>query len=229
MPEPAARRSPRLPSPSWVDRRLLLGVLLVLVAVVAGSRLVSGADHSTEVYVAAHPLLPGERVAAGDLRVGRVHFEGQGGGYVAAGTTPPVGYVVTRYVGAGELVPRAALSGSAATTTDTRLVTVPVAPGHLPDGLTHGDLVDVYLTAKPSAGGTVGRPVRVLAAAPVDSAATGGSSFGGSDYRSVVLAVPQPQVADVVHAVESGTIDLVRVPPAVAATSTPAGAASTGP
>jgi hypothetical protein len=189
----------------------------VLVAVVVGARVFAGADRATDVYVAAHALVPGERVVAADLTVGWVRFHGQGGSYVAASRTAPVGYLVTRYVGAHELVPLSALAARPGASLGSRLVTVPVQPGHLPVGLGHGDLVDVYLTPKPTGGGPVGTPKEVLAGAPVDSTDGGARSLGGSTSVSVVLAVPVAVVGAVVHAVESGTIDLVEVPPAVAA------------
>jgi hypothetical protein len=189
----------------------VVGVLLVLVAVVVGARLFASADHQSAVFVARHALVPGEHVVAADLTVGHVRFDGQGGRYVAAGAAP-VGYVVTRYVGAEEMIPVAALSASAPTVANSRFVTVPVAPGHLPDGLAHGDLVDIYLTPKATAGAIVPAPTLVASAVPVDSYDSGSRGFSGTATESVVLSVPSGIVRSVVHAVESGTIDLARVP-----------------
>jgi hypothetical protein len=104
---------------------------------------------------------------------------------------------------------------------------VPVTPGHLPDDLAHGDLVDVYLTPKVGTEAKVPRPVQVLASVAVDSYDDGSRSLAGGSTVSVVLAVPAGRVADVVHAVESGTIDLVRVPAAAAGSAPlPAGSAT---
>ena len=208
---PASPAARRLATPRWLDGRLVVGVLLVLLAVVLGTRIFATADRYSTVFVAARPLVPGERIATGDLRTGRVRFHGQAGWYVAAGAAP-VGYLVMHYVGPGELVPRSALSPAASVQQATRLVTVPVASGHLPVGLSHGDLVDVYLTPKVGAGQRVPSPTQVLNAVPVDS--TDGSSGGlaPSDAVSVVLAVPVGEVPATVHAVESGSIDVVRVP-----------------
>jgi hypothetical protein len=188
---------------------LVLGVLLVLVSVVAGARVFATADRYSEVYVARAALVPGEQVHAGDLTVGRVRFAGQGAAYVAAGREP-VGYVVTRYVAAGELIPAAALTDRATPSTQSRLVTVPVAAGHLPEDLEHGDVVDVYVTAK-SAGGARA-PSKVLSAAPVDTVGDGSGSLSGSIGVAVGLVAPPADVVALVAAVEGGTIDLVRVP-----------------
>jgi predicted transcriptional regulator len=79
----------------------------------------------------------------------------------------------------------------------------------------------VYVTAKSPAGGPAAAPVRVLAAVPVDSYDAAGGALSGSSTGSLVLAVPSASVASTVRAVESGSIDIVRVPDAVAAGSRP--------
>lgn len=211
MTEPAPRPR-RLGSPRWLDSRLVLGVVLVLLSVVAGARVFASAGRYTEVYLARHALSPGVRLTASDLAVGRVRFDGDGDRYVAASRRPPVGYVVTHYVGANDFVPLDSLSARDASAGDARLVTVPVQSGHLPSGLGHGDLVDVYVTVKRGATGAVPAPTRVLAGAPVESA-DAASGLTDGPTGNVVLSVPSEQVDDVVHAVESGQIDLVRVPP----------------
>lgn len=211
MTDVASPRAVRLATPRWLDARLALGVLLVAVSVVAGARVFASADNLTAVYVASHELVPGQHISADDLVVSHVRLRGQSGLYIAAAAAPPVGYVVTRYVGAHELVPVAALA-TATASGHSRLVTVPVQPGHLADALVRGDLVDIYLTAKAGAGQAVPQPVLVLAGVPVESRTGGTRTFSASSAFSVVLSVPVDKVADVIHAVESGTIDLVTVP-----------------
>ena len=226
MTEVASPRAARLAAPRWLDARLALGVLLVALSIVAGARVFTAADNTTAVYVAAHDLVPGQHLGADDFAVGHVRLPAQAGLYIAANTAPPVGYVVTRFVGAHELVPVAAL-GATGTAAHTRFVTVPVQSGHLEDELTRGELVDVYLTAKAASGEATPAPVLVIAAVPVESRSGGSRTFSASSAFSVVLSVPVDKVAAVVHAVESGTIDLVTVPPAEAAAS-PTTSASDG-
>ena len=108
-------RASRLATPRWLDARLVLGVVLVLVAVVVGARVFASAGRYTNVYVARHALVPGEHLDAADLSVGQVRFSGEGGSYVAVARCAPTGYLVTRYVAAGEFVPLTALSAAAST------------------------------------------------------------------------------------------------------------------
>jgi hypothetical protein len=59
-------------------------------------------------------------------------------------------------------------------------------------------------------------PTLVLAAVPVQSREGGARTFGGDSALAIVLAVPRADVRALVHAVESGTIDLVALPQAAA-------------
>lgn len=212
LPSPPARRVAR---PRWTEPRLLLGLLLVLTSVVVGSRVVAGADKTSPVYLARRPLAAGQLLGADDVTVGRARLSASGRRYLRADRPPPAGYVLTRPVGAGELLPIGALSAGAAAA--TRMVTVPVAPGHLPPGLSAGDAVDVYVTVKPAGQQGPVRPTRVLSGAAVQSRDGGSRGFAASAVVSVVLAVPDALVADVVQAVQTGAIDLVRVPAGAAA------------
>ncbi len=225
MAELVSPRATRTAVPRWLDVRLAVGVLLVLVAVVVGARVFASAGTMTPVWVAARDLVAGQHVGPGDLTVGHVRLDGQGGYYLSAHSGPPEGYVVTRFVGANEFVPANALSATAVGS-GTRLVTVPVQPGHLSADLARGALVDVYLTPKTGAGAVAPAPQLVLPAVPVESRDGGTGSFSGSSTVSVVLAVPADDVAAVVHAVESGTIDLVALPPAAAGGVRTAGSGS---
>jgi len=176
----------RLTRPSWLDTRVVLGLLLLLTSVVAGARVFAAADRYSTVWVARHALVPGEQLRPGDLAIGRVHFDGESRAYVATGSLP-AGYLVTRYVDAGELLPRAALTGNPTAVNASRLVTLPVASGHLPAALGRGDEVDVYLTTKTAAGGA-SPPSLVLPAAVVDSVETNGglSEIGRASCRERV-------------------------------------------
>ncbi len=216
MPDlPASPRATRLATPGWLDRRLVLGVLLVLVSVVVGARVLAAADTATPVWVAARDLAPGSTLAAGDVRPARVRLDGSGTRYVLAVGPPPVGYVLARGVGGGELLPRAALSRPGQAQRAAREVSVPVPAGHLPEDLLAGQLVDVYVTpgsaaaTAPAAGGTR----RVLAAVPVAlRPRTTGLAAGGS--TGVVLSVADGDAAGLVGALQEGRVDLVRVPSA---------------
>ncbi len=68
--------SRRVRTPSWLDLRLVAGVVLVLVCVLIGVRVVSSADRTSRFWAASHDLSAGVVLAASDLHV------------VAEGTAP---------------------------------------------------------------------------------------------------------------------------------------------
>lgn len=218
---PASPRASRLATPSWLDGRLVLGVLLVLVSVVVGARVLSSADRSTAVYAVTRDLAPGSVLSEGDLEQVRVRLFDSGAGYVAAGT-PPLGYVVRRGLGAGELLPRQALSAPG-DDLDYREVTVPVEVGHLPPGLPANAQVDVWVTpeqageqpadgpAAPAERELTGARLVLQGVTVLDVQADGGA-FSGTTSIPVVLQVRPADVAGLVSAMSLGRIDLVRVP-----------------
>ena len=208
LSSPAAQR---LGSPRWLDGRLLGGILLVLLSVVLGTRVVSAADHSQLVWAAAHDLSPGATVESSDLTAVRSRLFSAGGLYLSAERrSAPTGYVVTRPIAKGELVPLAALGRDSG---DTRLVTVPVKQFHLPPGLAEDERVDVYVTVKPRGTEPAAAPRLVMPNAVVVTVQRGGGRLGGTGAESgVVLRVPSASVTDLVAAIQRGDIDLVRVP-----------------
>ena len=229
---PASPRATRLAAPGWLDGRLVLGVLLVLVSVVVGARVLSSADRSTLVYAVSKDLAAGSVLQSGDLVPVRVRLFDNADSYVAVGSAP-TGYVVRRGVGGGELLPREALS-LPQKDVDFREVTVPVEVGHLPPGLSPSSQVDVWVTPKPAEQPAApgGRPEEepddaaappsaaldltgaqlVLQGVTVLSVREDGGSFSGSTAVPVVLQVRPKEVAALVSAMSLGRIDVVRVP-----------------
>ena len=222
---PASPRASRLATPGWLDGRLVLGVLLVLVSVVVGARVLSSADRSTAVYAVTGDLAAGTVLDAADLKQVRVRLFDNADSYVA-GSAPPVGYVLRRALGAGELLPKRALS--APVEVDFREVTVPVEVGHLPLELARGAQVDVWVTpeaagkqeAAPAEGADPATPDElalrgaqlVLQGVTVQDVQREGGAFSGSTSLPVVLQVRPGDVAGLVSAMSLGRIDLVRVP-----------------
>lgn len=221
LPSP---RAARLRPPSWLDRRLLLGVLLVLTSVVVGARVLARADSSVAVYAVTRDLAAGTVLVDGDLRVARVRMLSAGDRYVSATGPKPTGYLLLRPVGGAELLPRLALAAETRPA-PMRLVTLPVGRHHLPPALAHGDVVDVY--AAPGGKSGAGRPTLVLADVTVDSVSDhAGSRLSAADDTGVVVRVPVADVAAVVAAGQSAAIDLVRVPPQQQVRSSPSPASS---
>jgi hypothetical protein len=232
---PASPPAGRLATPSRLDARLVLGVLLVLVSVVVGARVLAAADRTQLVWTAARDLAPGTVLEDADLQAAEVRLFDTGSRYLAAPDRGVVGYVLDRPVQRGELVPREAVTAPGARA-QLRYVSVPVLPGRYPADLARGEQVDVWST--PERDAAAGQPAaaeqgpgsrlvleEVTVSAPPDA---GGALSGGTAERAVVLMVPVGDVADLVAAMAAGRIDLVRVPAAAAVQATGAGSVADG-
>ncbi len=175
----------RLRRPRWHDPRLIIGVLLVLGSVVAGTRVIAASDDTVPVLVAAADLAPGQRLTPNLVETRDVLLGDNLDRYLTG--TVGSGYVVVREVGEGELLPRSSIAAATEDRT-LRYVTIPVAAAELPAGLAGGDLVDVWQIAPPDAGErTATRLLSRVGVADADSGESGLTTAGG--LARVTLAV----------------------------------------
>lgn len=190
---PAARRAT---APGWRDPRLWVGVAIVAVSVLVGALALGTSDDTVAVWAAGDTMGTGHVLTGDDLTVRRVHFadDADSALYLPADRRLPAGLRLLRPVGAGELLPRAAVGPTGAD--DVREVPVSVPPDQVPGSVGAGDTVDVYLRPGSRAGcdGTSvcsGRPVlagvTVLDAPPVSDA------FGADGSRMLVLGMDEPE------------------------------------
>lgn len=209
-PSPGARR---LAAPRWLDTRLVLGVVLVLVSVVVGARLLSAADRSQRVWALTRDLAPGARLTEQDLTIARVRLFGDGSQYISGTGPAPVGYFLRRAIGARELLPVRAVTAPGQDVS-FRAMTVPVARGHLPPDLRAGTQVDVYVTPQPAPGATApaGSPRLVLRGVTVLLRPPTAGFAGGTSEESVVLQVRPTEVPVLLAAIAQGRLDLIGVP-----------------
>jgi hypothetical protein len=158
---PAPRRRP------LADPRLLIGLLLVAASVAATVGIVAAVDKRTQVYAAAGPLEPGQRIAASDLVARGVALDGSDALYLGVGDVPRAGLVVTRAVAQGELVP----ASSVGRTTDVDATSLVLR-----------------LATRVSAAVKPGAEIDVWSAAPATQAAAIDSDDAAADPPSVLVA-----------------------------------------
>jgi Flp pilus assembly protein CpaB len=214
---PGGTTSPPAVRPSrtaWRDPRLALGLLLVCGCVLVGARVLARADETVAVLAARAPLAAGEQVSAEDLVSERLRFGSSRDAdrYLPAAADLGSDTVLLRPVGAGELVPRAALG----TAGDDALVELPLSlePGRVPASVTVGSTVDVWVSSPPARGRSSAPAERLLSGVPV-LAASRPSSAGTGGTAQVVVGVPvgdQRGVAEVVSRSSDGSLLLVRRP-----------------
>jgi len=215
-PAQAPGQSPpaaRLTRPRWGDARLLLGIVLVLTSIVVGSRVVAGADHTEQVWVAAADLAAGTRLTASDLVPRAARLGSVSDHYLHVVGGDPAGSTLVRAVSAGDLLPVSAVRPVDAALEDPRQVTVPVAAFHYPGDLARGRLVDVYVTpGADTDSSSRAAPELLVSGALVVSVEDSGSRFGGTSASiGVVLSVAPDDVSRLVAGLHEGPVDLVRV------------------
>ena len=141
------------------------------------------------VLAARGPLAAGQRIGADDVTSVRLRFasDSDADQYLPGDTDLEPGTVLLRPVGAGELVPRSAVSTAAG----AELVELPLAvdPGRVPGAVTRGSVVDVWVA--PAEGRS--RPAEPLLRGVAVLAASRPGAAGPSGLRQVVVGVPAAQ------------------------------------
>ncbi|GAA1686450.1 SAF domain-containing protein [Fodinicola feengrottensis] len=198
----------RLRRPSWLDLRLVGGVLLVLVAVLVGGRVLASADQAVQVWAVQADLAAGTTLGAGDLRTVRVQLYDSAASYLAVAASP-VGRTLLRALSAGDLLPRSALGETPAGS----LVSIPVSPQHVPGSLRAGQRIDVYATAKPAAG-AVAKTARVLAGVTVQQVRVPDAGVLSSTAQvAVVVRIDDSAAMSLVAAMRTADLDIAIAPP----------------
>ncbi|MEP7089697.1 MAG: hypothetical protein ABI776_06255 [Nocardioidaceae bacterium] len=191
---PAVRADPA----RWRDPRLVAGVALVALCAVLGGRVLASADDTVEVWAARFALDRGQQVGAGDLVRREVRFADQADAdrYLPA-TDLPAGARVDREVGAGELLPRAALGKAS----QASLTEVPLSVGTeaVPSTVRVGSLVDVWVT--PDRAEATARSTLVFDDVAVVSVPRTGSSLGPTSTRQVIVGVDAEQSAGLARSI----------------------------
>ena len=207
LPSP---RVARLPKARWLDTRLLLGLLLVLLSVVVGAKVFAEADERVAVWAVTRDLGADITLAPADVVSRSVRLDQAAGRYVSADESLE-GLVLRRPVGKDELLPVAALGEPGAV--DQRRVVIEV-DRFAAAGLDKGRVVDVYAVREVTSGDAPAEPELVLAGVTVaEDVRSGGGAFGGSGSKAgVTLFVDGPDVARLIDAVAHGTVYVVQVP-----------------
>lgn len=196
----------RLRRPRWTDTRLVTGLLLILVSVVAGGATLRSADDASRVWALRRALPAGTTLTRDDLTARRVRLFGADVRRYVDAAQDPSGRALLRDVGAGELLPIAAVA--AGTAKATRVVGLPLSKAHALGGDVHrGDVVDVIATRKTPGGGfTTTAVVRRVRVVDVSKPASGFSS-GRGDLVVMVEVAPE-QALPLAAALEGAELDL---------------------
>ncbi len=187
-PSPVARR---FRTPSWLDLRLVAGVILVLASVLAGAAAFSAADHRQARWAVTRDLAAGTVLTSDDVRAIRVQL-GQADGRYLAVTEPVVGRALQVGLQSGQLLPRSVLAAA----TPGVAVTIPLPSDNGP-AIERGDRITVWLSTKTCQGQVL------LSGVPVQTVTrSADASFGSDTGEVLVVELPGPDARRVVAALD---------------------------
>lgn len=130
----------RMTRPKWLDVRVIGGVLLLVASIAIGTKVIGAASRTIPAWATVHDLAAGTVLVPSDLVAQEVNL-GDGGSRYLDSAADLSGRVLNRPLGAGELVPAAALGEVG----DSRVLAVAVSADHIAPGISHGSVVDLYL------------------------------------------------------------------------------------
>ena len=203
-------RAARLARPRWLDLRLVVGILIVLVSVVLGARLVATVDDTYEVWSVGSDLGARTTLTADDLVPVAVSL-GDGARRYLSASTSPIGRVLARPLARGELIPLAALLDAGGA--DLRRVVIEVDRVST-SGLRRGKIVDVYAVPAADPGDESPAPPRLVVGAVTVAAVSGeaGALAASGRTSGITLLLDSATVPTLLAAEEEGRIVLVEVP-----------------
>lgn len=193
-----------------IDMRVVLGLLLFTVGILATSGLIRQAQQRMPVLVATRALEPGHTIEEGDLRAAEVGL-GPGVASVPAQELGLVeGQVLAAPVEEGQIVAPGAVSAGPSVSTGQVALSVGVTPQHAVGGsLRSGDRLQLLATEDPD------RPTARTSVLLSDVEVVAVSQEQGpaaDPLLTVTLAVDSDDAAAVAQAANSGVLDLALLP-----------------
>jgi hypothetical protein len=208
MKATATRTAIRSGARFWVDTRFLIGLLLVAGSVAGVFTVVSAADTSVQVYAARDALTQGDLITPGDVLSSSVRVDGASALYLLEGDIPAAGLVVTKPVGAGELIPASAVGSAAGLRFGAVVVSV---TGQLPASVGPGSLVDLW-SSRLDDDGEFGPPSVLVSSATVVRIVEEEGLVVSASGSTVELLVPRTKIARLLEAIAGGdSLSLVPV------------------
>jgi hypothetical protein len=207
---PSSPPAVRLGSTSWVNVRSMLGLVLVLTAVAAGTLVLEQAQRLVPVYAAARDLPSGVPLSNGDLLLARVRLPAaELARYLQPGQLPTVGgKALISPLRQHMLVPA---DGLTATNSGADLVELAIKADHddMPVGLHPGDRV-ALLAAYSDGLHTAAAQVLVSSAEVVRVLEDSGGLGGGYRQTGVQVRVPADRASSLATAIAGGRVFVVK-------------------
>lgn len=193
--------SARFQRPGFKDPRLLIGLLLIAVSIVAVIGILRLGNKTAPYYKANRDISVGEKISAGDYSLIDVRLADAENLYVSEQQGIPEGAVATSRIASGQLLPSASISTQ--NTDGRRLATVTVDSAYA-STLTAGTQVDVWVSAKQDgAGNSFADPTVVMEGAEISKISNEETLMGGTGKSAVQLLVSEDALGTILRAINN--------------------------
>lgn len=180
----------------WIDPRFAIGLGLIVISVAGMAFVIRAADSSVSVLAARSALTPGEKIDSRDFITVQVAMAKATSTYLAPSEVPAGGFVVTRTVGAGELVPASAVGSVEGVDSTSLVISV---KGQLAGAIVAGATADVWSAPKSDEG--FGAPIVIVPAATIVRLVKSSGMVVNEASGSVEVLVPKVTVARLLQAI----------------------------
>ena len=183
-----------------------LAVTLIIAAFVSAFFISTYSNKGADYWVVAAPITPGHVISNSDLSIAHLNLGESAEKYMRS-HDEPIGMVVTRQMGIGEVVSILDL-----TTTDNAMSTsaVPISMRSvdIAEGINIGESVDIYWVFDSRNGEPVIDPILILGGTTVLSVDASKNSLGGD--IGITVAVEETQVLRLLSATTQGRLVVVK-------------------
>jgi len=185
------------------NSRLITGISLFIIAILAASLIAKEANRTVYVWASATELAPGNIITAADIKATPVLLPESAKNYLSA-SAQIIGTVVKSRVAVGDLIPLAAIASTLDQLT-LRAVPLTIESTDLPMGLTRGEVIDIYAipTLDPRSIGEVTLLTERVSVSAV-------SERNNSGKASVVVSLPQSLVILILSHLADSRLIIVR-------------------
>jgi len=184
----------------WFDPRFAIGMLLVAVSVGGVVAIVSATDSTVQVMAARSAISPGDQLDTEDLVAVAVKMPATVHLYLPPAEMPADGFVATRSIDAGELVPLSAVGS----TSGLQLASIVLSlTNPLPHSVEPGTRLDVW-SSREGETGEYAAPTVIVASAIVVRLVESEGLMSSGPGVSVEVLVPRFAVARVLEGIANG-------------------------
>lgn len=190
----------RMHKPGWKDPKLLMGLLLIVISLVAVVGVINATNKTQTYYVANRDISVGDSVEPSDLKVVEVRLGEADGLYLAASEELNQSIHAKQHIQKGELISANALQEP--DEQGRRQVAI-VLDSTVASSFSAGDYADIWVSHQEENGTSYSAPIQVMQAAEISQINTEDSMIGSTGKTAVQILVTDTALAEVLDAINN--------------------------